>query len=96
MNTKITIEIDAQHEAIVRRALALAEEIQQLALTTSEGNVVQACEEFIIDKGRRWQGQMLGTALARRIEVAEKKGLLSVAVPADAKKKTAVPKNAIS
>ena len=33
MNTKVTIEIEARHEVIVRRALAMAEEMEQLALT---------------------------------------------------------------
>jgi hypothetical protein len=96
MRTKVTIEIDVKHEAIVRRALALAEEMEQLALTAADGNVVHDCEALVIEKGRRLQAQILEEAVAQRIEVAEKKGRLCVPVPADARKKTAVPKNAIS
>jgi hypothetical protein len=96
MRTKVTIEIDVKHEAIVRRALALAEEMEQLALTATDGNVVHACEALVIEKGRRLQSQMLSDAVAQRIEVTEKKGLLSVPVHVDAKRKTAAPKNAIS
>jgi hypothetical protein len=96
MSTKVTIEFDAKHEAIVRRALAMAEEMEQLALTAPDGQVFHACEEAVIEKGRKFQGQMLGDAVARRIEVAEKKGRRSASAPADARKKTADPKNANS
>ena len=96
MSTKVTIEIDAKHEAMVRRALAMAEEMEQLALSAPDGTVFDACEEAILEKGRRLQAQMLGEAVARRIEAAEKKGRRSVSASVDARKKTAVPKNAIS
>jgi hypothetical protein len=89
MNAKVTIEIDARHEAMVRRALAMAEEMQQLALSAPDGTVFDACEAAVIEKGRRLQGQMLGEAVARRIESAEKKGRRSEAAPADARRRTA-------
>jgi hypothetical protein len=89
MNTKVTIEVDAKHEAIVRRALAMAEEMEQLALSAPDGAVFDACEEAVIEKGRRLQAHVLGEAVARRIEAAEKKGRRSGAAPADAKRKTA-------
>jgi hypothetical protein len=95
MNTKVTIEVDAQHEAIVRRAVALAEEMEQLALTAPEGQVFAACEEAVIQRGRLLQSQLLGEAVARRIEAAEKKGRRSVFAPVGGRKKTAGPKNAI-
>ena len=94
MNTKVTIEIEAKHEGIVRRALALAEEMEQLALTAPDGAVFDTCEEAVIQKGRAFQSQVLGQAVARRIDAAEKKGRRSVCVSADEKKKTADPKNA--
>jgi hypothetical protein len=72
MSTKILIEVDAKHEAILRRALALAEEMEQLALTAPDGTVFDACEAAVIEKGRDLQSQMLGEAAARRIEAAEK------------------------
>jgi len=94
MSTTVLIEVDVQHEAVVRRALAMAEEMEQLALSAPEGTVFDACENAVIEKGRDLQAQMLGEAVARRIEAAEKKGPRSASVRADAAKKTAGPKNA--
>ena len=94
MNGKVTIEVDPKHEAIVRRALALAEEMEQLALSAPDGTVFGACEEAIVEKGRNFQGQVLAEAVTRRIEVAEKKGRRSASANADAKRKTAGPRNA--
>ena len=94
MSDKVIIEIEAKHEAIVRRVLAMREEMEQLALTAADGTVFHACEEAVIEKGRRLQCEMLGDAVAQRIEAVEKKGLHSVAVRVSAKRKTRVPKNA--
>jgi hypothetical protein len=94
MNTTVTIEIEAKHEAIVRRALAMAEEMEQLALTAPDGTVFEACEEAVIDKGRAFQANVLEQAVTRRIEAAEKKGRRSVSVPAAARRKIAAPGNA--
>jgi hypothetical protein len=88
MIPKVTIEVDAQHEAVVRQALAMAEEMEQLALTAADGTVFHACEEAVIEKGRRLQCQVLGDAVTRRIETAEKKKLLCVPVHVDVRKKT--------
>jgi hypothetical protein len=96
MNEKITIEFEAKHEAIVRRALALAEEMEQLALTAPDGAVFEACEEAVIQKGRTFQVHVLDQAVARRIDAAEKKGRRSAFARADEKKKIADPKNADS
>ena len=82
MSAKVLIEVDARHEATVRRVLALAEELEQLALTAPDGTVLDACEGAVIDKGRDLQRQMLGEAVARRIEAAEKKGRRCAAAPA--------------
>ncbi len=94
MSTKVTIEVDAQHEAIVRRALALAEEMEQLALTAPDGAVFDACEGTVLQKGRALQRQILGEAVARRIAAAEKKGRRSAPVPAGARRRTAGRKSA--
>jgi hypothetical protein len=96
MNSKVTIEVDPKHEAIVRRALAMAEEMEQLALSTPDGAVFDACEDAVVEKGRKLQSQVLGEAVTRRIEVAEKKGRRSVSVRVATKRKTAAPKNANS
>jgi hypothetical protein len=93
MDSKVSIEVEARHEGIVRRALALAEEMEHLALSAPDGGVFEACEEAVLDKGRQFQAKVLQEAVARRIEVAEKKGRCSASVTADAPKKTADPKN---
>jgi hypothetical protein len=94
MSGRITIEVDAKHEAIVRRALALAEEMEQLALTAPDGEVFDRCEDAVIEKGRQFQAQVLGEAVTRRTEAAEKKGRRSVCAPVAVKEKTAGQKNA--
>ena len=93
MSTKVTIEVDAKHEGIVQRALALAEEMEQLALTAPDGAVFEACEEGVLEKGRHLQAHVLGEAVSRRIEVAEKKGRRPDSAPAVAKRKIADPNN---
>jgi hypothetical protein len=94
MSTKVLIEVDPQHEAIVRRALALAEEMEQLALTAPDGAVFDACEGAVIEKGRDLQRQVLGAAVARRIEAAEKKGRRSAPARAGGGRKIAGRKSA--
>jgi hypothetical protein len=94
MGTKVLIEADAKHEAFLRRALALAEEMEQLALTAPDGEVFDACESAVIQQGRTLQAQMLSEAVARRIEAAEKKGRRCAPAPADARRKTAGRSNA--
>lgn len=94
MDGKVSIEVDSRHERIVRQAVALAEEMEQLALAAPDGTVFDACEEAVLDKGRQFQAKVLQEAVARRLEAAEKKGRRSASVPVDARKKTAAPKNA--
>jgi DNA replication initiation complex subunit (GINS family) len=74
MSATVTMEVEARFESIVRRALAMAEELEQLALTAPEGHVFDACEQAVIETGRRLQAAALGEAVARRVEAAEKKG----------------------
>lgn len=90
--SKVMIEVDPQHEGVVRRALAMSEEMEQLALTAEGGKVFHVCEEAVIDKGRRLQSQILGESVARRIEIAEKKGANSAPVHVAIRKKTRGPK----
>jgi hypothetical protein len=92
MNLKVTIEIEPKHEAIVRRALALAEEMEQLALTAPDGAVFETCEKAVIEQGRSFQAHALAEAVMRRIDAAEKKGRRSASATAVARKKTAAPK----
>ena len=74
----------------------MAEEMEQLALSAPDGAVFDACEEAAIEKGRKLQSHVLGEAVTRRLEVAEKKGRRSVSACAATKRKTAAPKNANS
>jgi hypothetical protein len=94
MSTPITIQVDPKHEAIVRRALAMAEEMEQLALTAADGAVFDTCEGAVIEKGRRFQADALSEAVARRIETAEKRGRRSGRASAGVRRKIADPKNA--
>ena len=88
MIAKVTIEVEPQHEAFVRQAAALAEEMEQLALNAADGKVFDACEEAVIEKGRRLQRHVLSDAVTRRIEKAEKKKERFASAPAVAKRKT--------
>ena len=94
MGSKITIEVDPRHEGLLRRALAWAEEMEQLALTAPDGSVLDSCEQAVIHQGRKLQSEVLAEAVARRIEAAEKKGRRSVSAPADAVATTAGRRNA--
>ena len=95
MSTKVLIEVDVKHEAMLRRVVALAEEMEQLALTAPDGTVFDACEGAVIEKGRDLQAQLLGEAVARRLEAAEKKGRRSASAPADGRRKIAGRKHAV-
>jgi len=94
MTPTVAIEVAARHEGLVRRALALAEEMEQLALTAPDGAVFDACEGRVIDQGRRFQAKLLEEAVARRVEVAEKKGRRSAPVRVAGARRTAGPKSA--
>lgn len=89
MATTITIEIPAQAESFVRQALALHEELQNLALAAPDGNVLDACEAAIVEKGRDLNARILAEAVTRRIEAAEKKGRRSAPAPAAEPRRTA-------
>ena len=92
MKPTLTLEVPLEHEAFVRRALALAEELHQLALDAPDGTVFDACEAVVLTRGRQFQQQALQEAVARRIETAEKKGLRSASVVAVGPRKTAAPR----
>jgi hypothetical protein len=95
MSVKITLEFDAKYEATILRALAMAEEMENLALTAPDGAVFDACEQAVIEKGRKLQSHVLGEAVDRRIDAAEKRGRRSALARAVAKKKIADPKPGI-
>ena len=74
MPPPILIEIPAGREAVVRRLLALRDELDALALAAPDGTVLDACERQVLAGGRDLQRQLLTDAVARRIEAAEKGG----------------------
>lgn len=88
MIAKVMIEVEPQHEAFVRQAAAMAEEMEQLALSAADGTVFDACEEAVIEMGRRLQSRALGDAVARRLEEVEKKGARCASAAAVVKRKT--------
>jgi hypothetical protein len=94
MSTKVLLEVDARHESVLRRALAMVEEVEQLALSAHDGEVFGVCEDAAVHKGRDLQQQMLCDAVAKRIQAAEKRGRRSAPVPAGARKRIAGPSRA--
>jgi hypothetical protein len=81
MTATINLEVPIEHEALLRRTLALAEELHQLALSAPDGTVFDACEAAVISGGRDLQQRLLTEAVARRIESAEKRGRRCDSVP---------------
>jgi len=69
----IILEIDPEHEDLLRRYASFLEEMKDLAITTPEGSVLQACEDAVIDKGREHQRRVLERAVQARLDVLEKK-----------------------
>jgi hypothetical protein len=77
----VTLEIPAECEPLVRRVLALQEELHALALTAPEGTVLDACEALVVPKSRALAQQLLAEAVAQRVQSAEKKGPPSAPAP---------------
>lgn len=87
MKPMVVLEVPVEHEALMRRTLALAEELHQLALSAPDGTVFDACEGAVITSGREVQKKMLEDAVARRIGTAEKRGRRFASVSAVVAKK---------
>jgi hypothetical protein len=96
MTATVSLEVPIEHEALLRRTLALAEELHQLALSAPEGTVFDACEAAVVRGGRDVQQRLLTEAVARRIEAAEKRGRRCDSVPAVGPKRTGGRKRADS
>lgn len=90
MPATISIEVPVEQEQLVRRFLALTEELDRLALSAPDGTVFDACESAVIAGGREVQARMLEQAVARRIEAAEKRGPRSAPASAAGSRRTAV------
>lgn len=74
MTTHTTIEVPVGFEGTVQRFVAFLQEMQDIALNSPDGHVVDHCEGIVLASGREVQQRALAEALQRRIEVVEKKG----------------------
>ena len=88
MTTPITIDVPAGFEGTVERFVAFLQEMQDIALRSPDGHVVDDCEGIVLASGREVQQRALAEALQRRIEVVEKKGRRSGAATVAEPKRT--------
>ena len=70
----ITLEIDAEDEDLIRGYADLVGEMKDLAATAPDGSVLEACEEALVERGRRQQRRLLEHAVQARLDAAEQKG----------------------
>jgi hypothetical protein len=89
MTPTVTIEIPAASEVLVRRLLALHDELRALALSAPDGTVLDTCEQAVVEKGRDLCKEVLAEAVAGRIAAAEKKGRRSAPASAVGPRRTA-------
>ena len=68
---------------IVGMALELAAQLEQQAQQASPGSVLDACEGFLLDRGRQLLRDSLTATLQHQADATEKKGAPPVPVPAD-------------
>jgi hypothetical protein len=89
MTTPTTIEVPAGFVGTVQRFVAFLQEMEDVALKSPDGHVVDDCEGTVLASGREVQQRALAEALQRRIEVVEKKGHRSGSAPVGEPKRTA-------
>jgi len=70
----ITLEIDPEHEDLLRQYADFLGEMKDLAATAPDGSVLDLCEEAVIERGREQQRRVLERAVQARLDAAEKKG----------------------
>jgi hypothetical protein len=71
----VTLEVDSpEQEALVRCFHAFVQEMEQLALTAPEGQIIDVCEAAALQKGQAVTRQVLQQAVQERIQALEKKG----------------------
>ena len=68
----IMLEIDTEHEDLLRQYAGFLEEMKDLAATAPDGSVFEVCEEAVIEKGREHQRRLLEHAVQARLAEAEK------------------------
>jgi hypothetical protein len=95
--TSITLEVSSPEQAaLLRHFHALVVEMEQLALSAPEGQVLDRCEAAIVERGRQVNRQVLQQAVQQRIEALEKKGRRCGVAPAVGRGKTAAADDAKS
>jgi hypothetical protein len=70
----VTLEVDSpEQEALVRQFHGLLQEMQQLALSAPDGQVLDACEVAVLTRGQEVNRRVLEQAVQQRIATLEKK-----------------------
>jgi len=70
----IVLEIDPEHEHLLRQYANFLVEMKDLAATAPDGSVLEICEDAVIERGREHQRRLLEHAVQARLDAAEKKG----------------------
>lgn len=71
----ITLEVSSpEQEALMHQFHALVLEMEQLALSAPEGQVLDLCEAAVLQRGQQVNRQVLQQAVQQRIAALEKKG----------------------
>ena len=70
----VSLEIDPEHEDLLRQYASFLGEIKDLAASAPDGSVLDACEDAVIENGREQQRRLLQHAVQARLAAAEEKG----------------------
>ena len=71
----VTLEVESSdQEKLVRQYHAFLQEMDQLALSAPEGQVLDLCEAAAVQKGQEVNRRTLEQAVQKRIDSVEKKG----------------------
>lgn len=68
---------------IAEIALELAAKLEAKAAQAKPGQILAECEALLLDDGRQFLRDSLAATLRQHVQDGEKKGALTVAVPAD-------------
>ena len=70
----VTLEIDSEHEDLLRQYAVFLEEMTDLAVTAPDGSVFEVREVAVIERGREHQRRLLERAVQIRLDAAERTG----------------------
>ncbi len=95
--TTVTLEVNSpEQEVLLRQYHGLLLELEQLALSAPEGQILDVCEAAVLKGGQDISRKTLQQVVQQRIEALEKKGRRCGVVPVAGHAKTAAPPNAKS